>query len=160
MEYTLVSKIVFFFDDVLYFLLLEFLFDSFFKSTGWIENFLIHVDILHLVFSFHKHIKHSLLSALSKVLAGLFLLALFLLVLIHDALFLFIHGYFLLYATHCTWKIIHRNNLRSRITVTSSREDIIYVHLPGTWGPLNQIQVWGACTTKHWIMATNSVHKA
>lgn len=34
MEYTLVSKIVFFFDDVMYFLLLEFLFDSFFKSTG------------------------------------------------------------------------------------------------------------------------------
>ena len=36
MEYTLVCEIVFcfFFYDILYFLLLEFLFDSFLKSTG------------------------------------------------------------------------------------------------------------------------------
>lgn len=138
----------------MYFLLLEFLFDSFFKSTGWTERFLIHADTLHLVFSFHKHIKHHLLSVLSKVLAGLFLLAscfcLFLFMMPYFFLFMVI---FLSYAAHCTWKIIHRDNLRSRINVPSSREDI-YIHLPGTWGPLNQIQVWGACTTKHWIMAT------
>ena len=85
------NSFFFFFDDVLYFLLLEFLFDSFLKSTGWTERFLIHGDILHLVFSFHKHIKHRLLSVLFKVLAGLFLMA------CCFCLFLFMMPYFFLF---------------------------------------------------------------
>lgn len=90
-----------------------------------------------------------LIIPISEVFAGLLLLLLFLLVRIHGALFLFIHGYLWLYAAHCTWKTTCRSNLRSRMNVPSSRENVC-LHLPVAWGPFSQIQGFEvACTAKH-----------